>query len=228
MSALKPSAARMFFQSTIGLKIVMAASGFILAGFVLFHMLGNLQVFLGREAYNAYAEFMYGLGELLYIARFTLLALLALHVWSAYKLMRRNAAARPVRYASLKSHAQAPHARLMIMSGLVVLAYVAYHLAHFTLLFVHTGYMDPLDPRDVYTFFVRSFQNPLIVMLYVVANLLLASHLSHGLSSIFRTLGLSVGNYRDLFDKVGPAVGIIVAVGNLSMPLACLLGILSV
>lgn len=218
----------MLWTSTIGLKVIMAVSGILLVGFVLGHMAGNLQVFLGREVYNGYAEFMQGLGELLWLARITLLVLLVAHVVSAVKLNQVNRQARPRPYLHLRTQRTSPHAKIMFLSGLVILAFVLYHLAHFTIRSVHTEYMNPADATDVYTFFVQSFQNPLVTITYVVANLLLASHLSHATSSMFRTLGLSVGEYRPVFEKIGPAIGVLVAVGNLSMPLACLFGILTV
>jgi len=218
----------MLWTSTIGLKVIMAVSGILLVGFVLGHMAGNLQVFLGREVYNGYAEFMQGLGELLWVARITLLVLLVAHVVSAVKLNQVNRQARPRPYLHLRTQRTSPHAKIMFLSGLVILAFVLYHLAHFTIRSVHTEYMNPADATDVYTFFVQSFQNPLVTITYVVANLLLASHLSHATSSMFRTLGLSVGEYRPVFEKIGPAIGVLVAVGNLSMPLACLFGILTV
>ena len=218
----------MLWTSTFGLKVIMAVSGILLVGFVLGHMAGNLQVFLGREVYNGYAEFMQGLGELLWVARITLLVLLVAHVVSAVKLNQVNRQARPRPYLHLRTQRTSPHAKIMFLSGLVILAFVLYHLAHFTIRSVHTEYMNPADATDVYTFFVQSFQNPLVTITYVVANLLLASHLSHATSSMFRTLGLSVGEYRPVFEKIGPAIGVLVAVGNLSMPLACLFGILTV
>src|SRR5690606_8025317 len=162
MSASKPSRRNMLWTSTIGLKVIMAVSGILLVGFVLGHMAGNLQVFLGREVYNGYAEFMQGLGELLWVARITLLVLLVAHVVSAVKLNQVNRQARPRPYLHLRTQRTSPHAKIMFLSGLVILAFVLYHLAHFTIRSVHTEYMNPADATDVYTFFVQSFQNPLV------------------------------------------------------------------
>lgn len=227
MSSSKPSLTRVFFTSTIGLKVVMALSGFALAGFVLGHMTGHLKVFAGREAYNDYAHFLYSLGELLWLARLGLLGLLAAHVYAAVTLAKRNREARPSRYAVKRSRATTVHARIMLWSGLTILAYVIYHVLHFTIPVVHTEYMNPAQPRDVYTYFVQSFQDPLIVFVYTVANVLLASHLSHALTSMFRTLGLSSGRYRGTFEKVGPVFAIVVLAGFLSVPYACLFGIVT-
>jgi len=185
--------------STIALKVAMAVSGLGMVGFVLFHMLGNLQVFRGQEAFNDYAEFMQGLGGMLWIARAGLLGFLVLHVASAITLAKRNMAARPVAYDGLRHQKTSLHARFMLGSGIVILLYVLFHLAHFTAGVVHPegfALRDAMGRPDVYTNLVLSFQNPLISGLYILANA----------------------------AAVGPAIGAVVLVGNLSMPLAVLLG----
>jgi succinate dehydrogenase / fumarate reductase cytochrome b subunit len=218
------------WRSTIGLKVIMAASGAGLVLFVLQHMVGNLQVFAGPDAFNDYAAFMQSLGGVKWGARILLLVALAMHVASAVALSKRNGAARERAYAGgLATKRTSVHARWMLGSGIVVLAYLAYHIAHFTLGVVHPehfGAIDSLGRHDVYDNFVLSFQNPVITTLYCVANLALASHLSHAVTSTFRTLGLSQARTKAPFHKVGPAIGATVAVGNLAMPLACLFGIL--
>ena len=224
-------AQRSLWISTIGLKIVMAGTGLLLVGFVVFHMLGNLQVFAGREAFNDYAEFMQSLGGLLWVARLSLLGLLVAHVGSAILLVRRNMAARPKAYARSRHQRSSPWGRTMMLTGVVVLAYIAYHLAHFTLGVAHPEHFGGLDEagrHDVYTNFVLSFQNPVIVGTYVFANIAVAAHLAHATTSVFRTLGFSVGRIKDPIAKVGPALGAVVAIGNLAMPLACLFGALTV
>lgn len=218
------------WRSTIGLKILMAATGAALVLFVVQHMVGNLQVFAGQDAYNDYAAFMQSLGAIKWAARGGLLFTLGLHVWSAMELTRRNREARVHRYeGGLATQRTGLNARYMLGTGIVVLAFIAYHLAHFTFGVAHAehfGAIDALGRHDVYGNFVLSFQNPVIVVLYCVANIALASHLSHSVTSIFRTIGVSRGKLKAPLHKVGPAVGIIVATGNLAMPLACLFGIL--
>ncbi len=209
----------------------MAGSGAGLVGFVLVHMLGNLQVFAGREVFNTYAHFMQGLGGLLWVARLGLLGMLVVHVGAAVMLSRRNLAARPQRYAVLKARRTSPYAKTMLYTGALVLAYIAYHLAHFTLGMAHPEYfnaVDELGRKDVYTNFVISFSNPVVALTYVVANVALAAHLAHATTSMFRSLGLSVGRLKEPLHKVGPAIGLAVALGNTSMPLACWLGVISV
>lgn len=218
------------WRTTIGLKVIMAASGAGLVLFVLQHMVGNLQVFAGPDVFNDYAAFMQSLGGVKWGARILLLAALVLHVASAAALSRRNAAARERAYAGgLATRVTSVHARYMLGSGVVVLAYLAYHIAHFTLGVVHPEHFGAIDSQgrhDVYDNFVLSFQNPVITTLYCVANLALASHLSHAVTSTFRTLGLSQGRTKAALSRVGPAIGITVAIGNLAMPLAALLGVL--
>jgi succinate dehydrogenase / fumarate reductase cytochrome b subunit len=222
---------RTLWTSTIGLKVVMAASGLALVGFVLFHMLGHLQVLSGgRDAYNAYAHFMYGLGGFLWLARASLLGVLAVHVASAVALKLRNDAARPHAYVVQTHRASTPFARWMFVSGVGVLAFVAYHIAHFTLGIAHPEHFDALDAegrRDVYGNFVYSFQDPLVFGLYAIAMSLLAIHLAHACTSVFRTLGLMHGRFRAPLSKVGPALAVVALVGFLVPPLACLLRLVS-
>lgn len=209
----------------------MAVSGVALVGFVLGHMAGNLQIFAGRQTYNAYAHFMQGLGGALWAVRMSLLAVLVVHVGAAVVLSRRNAAARPQRYAVERSARTTPYAKTMLYSGFVVLAYIAYHLAHFTVGIAHPEHFntfDALGQRDVYTNFVLSFSNPVIVAITVVANLAVAAHLAHATSSMFRTLGISVGRLKAPLAAVGPIVGLTVGIGNLAMPLACYFGVITV
>ena len=219
--------------STISLKIVMAVTGLLGAGFVLFHMAGNLQVFLGREAYNDYAEFMQGLGPAKWAARLGLLTILGLHVGSAVMLVQRNAAARPEAYMGLKQQRTSLAAMYMAELGIVLLLFIAYHLAHFTLGFIHAGYgyelveaTDAGTRRDLYTHFINSFQEPSIAILYVVANIALAAHLAHGVTSMFKTVGLAAGRWKIPFEVIGPAYGLIVGLGNISMPLAVWTGLI--
>lgn len=221
------STLRQAYRSTVGLKIVMAVTGLLLLLFVLQHLVGNLKVFGGQDAFNSYAEFMQGLGLIKWGARFGLLGLLAVHVASALKLRARNAAARPSRYAVSKPQASTWYGRTMMVSGVLVLVYLTYHIAHFTGEVVNYQHLvDAAGRRDIYTNFVRSLGNPAIASLYIAGNVALAFHLGHGASSMLRTLGWSQGRFRPALEKVGPALGLLVGAGNVSMPLACLLGII--
>ena len=226
-----PSTLRRVYGSTVGLKILMAVSGLLLVLFVLQHLVGNLKVFGGQDAFNAYAEFMQGLGLIKWGARFVLLGLLVVHVVSAFELRARNAAARPSRYAVRRTAASTWYGRTMMVSGVLVLAYLTYHIAHFTGEIVN---YEPLTVRgadgqlhrDIYTNFVRSLSSPIIGGFYILGNVALAFHVAHGVSSMLRTLGVSQGRFRAALEKLGPATGLLLGAGNVSMPLACMLGII--
>lgn len=219
-------------MSTLSLKIVMALTGLLGALFVLVHMAGNLQMFLGRDAYNEYAAFMQGLGAFKWLARIGLLTILFAHVGAAVLLVQRNQRARPERYAELRPRRTSLAALYMAELGIVLLFFIVYHIAHFTLGVVHTefgdvDYMalqqmteDGGTRRDLYSHVVMSFQQPLIASLYIISSIALAMHLSHGATSMFKSVGLGIGRWQVPFEVVGPAFGVIVGLGNISMPLA--------
>src|SRR5687768_6413390 len=131
---MTPAHAHAFLRSSLGLKIVMALTGVILFGFVIGHMVGNLQVYLGREAFNAYAESLRALGHgtLLWIARGGLLVAVVLHIWSAWRLTLLNRAARPVGYREVERRESSYASRTMRWSGVILLLFIVYHLMHFT------------------------------------------------------------------------------------------------
>lgn len=219
--------------STVGLKVLMAVTGLLWVGFVLGHMVGNLQIYLpmpadGIHPINKYAAMLKSTGGLLWAVRLGLLATFAAHVWAAIKLTGVNGAARPVAYREKRFQVASFSSTYMRVSGFAILFFVLYHLAHFTM-----GLTNPADyarhldngMHDVYSMFVLGFRNPIVAGLYVVANVLVALHLHHAVSSIFQTLGLRTARYAATIDKIGPAIGVLVAVGNISMPLAVLLGL---
>ncbi len=226
----KKRSAGWVWGSTVGLKVLMAVTGALLAGFVFAHLLGNLKVYRGREVYNAYAAFLQDLGGLLWLARGTLLVFIVVHIVSALRLGERNRKARKQRYAAgRKYRATNLHALSMLPTGIVALAYIVYHILHFTVGVVHGdfhGLRDPAGRVDLYNIFVLGFRDPTVVTIYVVGNLAIASHLAHAMTSIFHTLGIAVGPFRTPLQYVGPVFGVLVAVGNVSMPIVCLLGLL--
>jgi succinate dehydrogenase / fumarate reductase, cytochrome b subunit len=217
------------WRSTIGLKVMMALSGVALVGFVVAHMAGHLKMFEGRDAYNAYAAFLQSLGALKWAVRFGLLAVVGLHIWCGVQISLRNRAARPVRYAKQELQRASPWGRTMLWSGVAFVAFIIYHLAHFTIGWVHPEYFhatDALGRPDVYTNFVRSFEHPVITGIYLVAVVAVAMHVAHAASSMLRTLGLSSGRWRRACERVGPVLGVITLVGFAIVPLACLFGLL--
>jgi succinate dehydrogenase / fumarate reductase cytochrome b subunit len=211
-------------RTNLGAKALMAVTGLLLLLFVLGHMVGNLQVFAGPEKLNAYAAFLKGLGPLLWIVRLGLLALLVVHVWAAVIVTRRSREARPVPYESKRNLRTSYAARTMLGSGLVILAFVIYHLMHFTLgAYDPAGAFGKLDASgraDVYGMVIAGFRHVPTSIAYVVAQVILCLHISHGTSSLLQTLGLRGDRCRCVADAAGPIVASIVFVGNLSMPLA--------
>jgi succinate dehydrogenase / fumarate reductase, cytochrome b subunit len=213
-----------FFASSIGKKVVMAATGLVLFGFVVGHMLGNLQVYLGPEALNAYAEKLRALPPLLWGVRLGLLLAAALHVWSAYSLTRMNQQARPQGYRERANRASTYASRTMRWSGVILLLFVVYHLLHFT--FGPRAVHPQFVPGDVYHNFVTGFQNPLVSAVYVVAMLALGLHMYHGVWSMLQTVGLSHPRYNPWRRRFAVLVTVLVVGGNPSFPLAVLTGVL--
>ncbi len=219
-----------FLTSSIGAKYVMAISGLGLVGFVIAHMAGNLQIFLGWERLNAYAAFLKGLGELLWIARIGLLVAVLAHIASGLRLAWLNTKARPVRYRKQKSMHTTVFARTMAVSGLMLLAFIVFHLLQFTFGVTHPSIYameDPLGRHDVYAMTVTAFQQPLISGVYIIAMALLGMHMSHGASSMFQSMGLNNPKYNGLISTIGPALGWLIFLGNISMPVAVLLGFIT-
>ena len=221
---------RRTFTSSIGLKWLMALSGALLVGFVIAHMAGNLLVFLGPDAINEYAV---GLREmplqLLWVARAGLGAAFLVHVFTGVRLTNLNKDARPTAYAVKKPVVSSLASRSMMLGGLFLLAFVLYHLAHFTFHGTNPEFADLRDAQDrhdVYSMMVLGFTSPIVSALYIVAMIPLALHLSHGVSSLLQSLGLSDPKFGSLVRVLGPFVATVIFVGNVSMPVAVLFGAL--
>jgi len=216
-----------FAKSSLGAKVVMALTGFLLVVFVFGHMAGNLQVFIGRDQLNHYAELLQSTKGLLWTVRVVMLASVLLHLGSGLRLATLNLRARPVGYRVKENQAAGLSGRTMALSGLMLAAFVVYHLLQFT-----AGVTDPTDfalydelgRHDVYNMVVLGFQQPLVAGSYIVAMVLLGMHLSHGISSMFQSIGLTNKKYAPAINKVGPALAILVVLGNISMPAAGLAG----
>lgn len=218
--------ARGFFGSSIGRKIVMAVTGVILVLFVLGHLAGNLQIYLpnGREAMNAYGEFLRHFlhGGGIWLARAVLLVAVLLHIWAATSLTLSNRAARREGYRERTWTESTYASRTMRWSGVIVLAFVIYHLLHFTFGTVHPNFI----PGDVGHNFIVGFQSVPVSIFYVVAMVLLCMHLWHGVWSMCQTLGLAHPRYRRWARAAAWAVALIVLIGNVSFPVAVQAGIL--
>ena len=192
-----------YLSSSIGRKWIVALTGLALFGFVVGHLIGNLQVFLGPEPLNRYGAFLQGLGELLWVVRLGLLAMLALHVFFTIKLRLENRAARPQGYAVTTRRATTFPARMMTLSGLMVLCFIIFHLLHFTAQKIDPSFLalhDEKGRHDVYRMMILGFQNKAASGFYIVAVGLLAMHLNHGIGSLFQTLGLNSAKLRPLWE----------------------------
>ena len=173
-------------------------------------------------------------GALLWAARGGLLAIFVLHIWLAARLKFRNWAARPTRYAYEDTVQATWASRTMIWTGLVILAFVIFHLLHYTfgLAFAtaphHTNFLELKDPanghHDVYAMTVYGFRNVPVAIAYIIAQLFLGLHLSHGISSSFQSMGWNAPRWWRLIHGVGLAIALIVVIGNIAMPLAVMTG----
>ena len=217
-------------RTSVGTKFLMATTGLLLLGFVIAHMLGNLQVYAGPEQLNAYAETMQSLGPILWIMRAGLAVILLVHIRCALKLTRLAREARPVTYAAARPIQSTYQSRTMLMSGLIILAFIVFHLLHFTTGNIHSELYTEAHAKaqfDLYSMFVRSFQDPATAIAYVIAMLLLGNHLAHGVSSLCQSMGWVRPKYREFIRKLGLAVPGVIVVGNVSMPLACWFGLIT-
>jgi succinate dehydrogenase / fumarate reductase cytochrome b subunit len=216
--------------TTVGKKIAMAVTGVILIGFVVGHMIGNLKVFMGPEAFNHYAEGLrtfgdpfFARGQLLWLIRVVLLAAVLVHIGAAVLLVRHSRRARPVGYTKYDGGMVFSYAsRTMTWGGVIILAFVVYHLLHLTLGTVHPEFVH----GDAYHNFVRGFQSVPVSAAYILAMIPLGFHLYHGFWSMFQTFG--VGPRVDRWRRGAAAtLAIGVVLGNISFPVAVLAGIVS-
>jgi succinate dehydrogenase / fumarate reductase cytochrome b subunit len=217
-------------QSSVGAKLVMAVTGLLMVGFVFVHLAGNLQMFSGAEAMNAYGVTLRKFGPLLWVARIGLLAFLLLHIAKAMDLTRRNRAARPSEYGARTWLSTKFGSRVMVLSGIFLLLYIVFHLLHFTWHVVMpdaASHTDSAGRHDIYRMVVEGFSNPAVSVLYVVAMICLGLHLSHGVSSMFQTLGWNHPRYNNFFRLLGPVVSTLVVLGYISIPLAVMFGFIS-
>ena len=223
------------FNSSLGKKFLMAVTGAGLFAFVVGHLVGNLQIFLGPESINRYGHFLQSNLELIWPARIGLLAFVAIHIWAAVALSLENKAARPVEYANAPVPPAASYAsRTMLMSGLIVAAFIIYHLLHYTaqvqaINFTGQDFHTLIDDEkrhNVYRMMVTGFQQPLVSLFYIVAMGLLCLHLSHGVSAMFQSLGLKNKTWEPVIKRFACGVALVIFAGYASIPVAVLAGIL--
>lgn len=212
-----------FWNSQIGKKIVMAVTGLIGVGFVIGHMLGNLQMFQGPDKMNSYAAFLQGLGGLLWLARAILLGAVILHVVAAVQLTRQKQAARPVGYVKGTQWEVSTFAsRSIRWGGALLLVFIVFHILHFTTRSIFAGYSE----TNVYGNVIAGFSHWWVSVFYLVAMAGLFLHLYHGVWSSPRTLGAAAPSRSPLARRIAPLVAILVYLGFSAIPAAVLLGIL--
>lgn len=213
--------------SSHGLKLVMAVTGLLLLGFVIAHVLGNLQVFLGYEGINAYGAMLKGSAGVLWTARIGLLAAVALHLWAGVRLSRINHAARPQGYVKRRWRTANGSSRYMLVSGFIILAFIVFHLLHFTVGTVFPeefALRDPMMRHDVFRMMLLGFSRLWIVLFYVVAMVLLFFHLAHGIWSATHSLGFAGKRWTPVVLKLSFAFALLLAMAYSSIPLGIFAG----
>lgn len=213
---------RLFWQSAIGKKIVMAATGLIMIAWLILHMAGNLQIFVGAERLNGYSAFLHNtIGELLWLVRIILLVSVVLHIVAAVQLTRMDLAARPVGYARKEPQAATIASRTMRWGGVALFLFIVFHILHIT-----TGTIRPapFTPGDVYGNLVGSFRIWWVTLVYVAAMIALGLHIFHGAWGSVRTLGLNRPSPQPLRRRAATALAILLWAGFSLVPLAIFFG----
>jgi succinate dehydrogenase / fumarate reductase cytochrome b subunit len=218
MTALTRTAVALW-NSSIGKKYVVAITGLVFIGYVAGHLSGNLLIFAGPEAFNEYAEFLHHLGHgaALWVARIVLLTSLVLHVVATIQLTKENRAAR-VKYQDEDTIQASKSSRIMIFTGLTILAFIIFHILHFTVRV--DADLAKFGEDSPWQMVIVGFQNWLVVLFYLIAMSMLCSHLSHGFSSVFQTLGLRSVKTRQILDYAGIAFAFLIWAGFISIPIA--------
>lgn len=218
------------FKTSLGKKVIMAITGLVLVGFVFGHLVGNLQIFSAPEKINAYAHLLQSLGPALWAIRGFLLLMVVLHIWSAIALVLENKAARGKKgYANQQTLRASFASRTMKYSGLIVLAFLIYHILHFTTKHAYGPELFMVDLHgemvvDVHTMMVLGFQQPLVALFYLIAIALLSLHLSHGISSMFQSIGLRSRTWAGCLNKLSIIACALYFLANAAIVGACYTG----
>ena len=211
-----------FWNTTVGKKAVMAVSGIILAGFVLAHLIGNLQIFLGPDQFNGYARTLRHLPELVWPTRVILLIMVMLHIWSSLQLAVVKSEARPIAYAKHSNIGSSYASRTMYLSGPIIAAFVIYHLMQFT--FGVGG--TPYHPLDAYGNVIQGFRVPAVSIFYLIAMALLCLHLRHGLWSMFQSMGFNHPRHTPRIQRAASLIALFIFFGFASIPVAVMLRVI--
>ena len=210
-----------FYESTIGKKAVMALTGLVLFGFLIAHMLGNLQIFLGPAVMNHYAETLHGNPALLWTVRTILLISVVLHIWSSVQLSLLKKEARPIAYVKYKPVQSSWASRTMMLSGPIIAAFVVFHLLHLTTGTIHPQFV----PLHAYENLVNGFVVVPFALVYVAVMIFIGFHLSHGAWSMFQSVGFSHPRYTPVVRRSAAFVAWILIAGFISVPVAVLAGL---
>jgi succinate dehydrogenase cytochrome b subunit len=220
-------------QSSVGRKLLMAVTGLILLLFVVVHLLGNSSIFIGPNGINAYAEHLHSLGPLVWVFRLVMLAVISVHIALGVQLTLENQSARPLAY-SVKENLKATFSsRTMIISGLVLLAFIIYHLLQFTVQLpgftpfgakAHLAELHGNMVPNVFGMVVSTFHSLFVVLVYVVGMIFLFLHLGHGVQSFFQTLGLTNDKTFEDVGVFGKVVAFVLLLGYVSIPLLIIIG----
>ena len=215
------------YRSSIGKKLIVALTGLVLIGFLLGHVIGNLKVFFGAEKLNAYGAFLHSMPAFLWAFRITILVCLVVHVVTTITLVLQNRAARgDTRYAYGATVKATSASRTMAISGLTILAFVIYHILHFTARVGndYNSYVDAKGRHDVYKMVIDGFSWFPASAFYIVAMALLCWHLCHGFASVFQTLGLRSQRSWPIIRCAGYAFAAFIFIGSVSVPIAVMAG----
>lgn len=207
-----------FYGTSIGKKVVMAVTGFMMFFFVCIHMVGNLQVYAGPAKLNAYAHFLQNTKSLLWSFRSVMFICVVLHILTGLLLTLQNWRSRPVRYTDYTANESSFFSRNMIWTGLLLAFFVVYHLMHLTL---GIGGLHPeFIATDVHRNVVIGFSGLAVAAFYVMCMAILAMHIGHGVFSLFQSLGLAHPKYNKYRRYFSTGITLVIMAGNISMPVA--------
>jgi len=217
------------FSDSIGRKAVMAVTGLLMVLFVVGHLLGNLSIFAGPDGINAYAEKLRELAPIVWGTRIVMGISVILHVVLSIQITMENSAAKPEKYAVARSLRATFASKNMIWTGVLIGAFVGYHLLQFTFRVTPNLVLqeDALNRFDVFTMVVTSLQTTFIALIYIVAMVSLFLHLTHGIQSTFQTLGLSNSVLLPRYGVAGKLLSGIFLVGYGAIPVLILVGFLA-
>jgi succinate dehydrogenase / fumarate reductase cytochrome b subunit len=222
------TAAAQLTGTSIGKKILVAVTGFVSFGYIVGHLAGNLQIFIGPDQINAYAEALHSLGPGLWVIRIVLLVFFVTHIWLGIQLKAENWIAKPQTNQKQKRDKSTIASRTMIYTGLLILAFFVYHILQFTARVTDSRFEhlaeDAMGRYDVYSMMVLGFQNPWVSFFYIVAILFLAFHLSHGISSMFQSMGWNAPRFQKPLDIIAVTVAVVIFIGFVSIPISILAG----